>query len=142
MGSNWSFAAIGPVSPGATFFCAIDKVLKLWEKYGSKAIRQRAIRKAEQWMLEHTRHTDGVAAIYPPMMYVIMALDLLGYRARQSGACGSAAPVRQADGERRTAVLLPALLFGGVGHRHRGVRAGRSRSSRRTTLCAARPTGC
>ncbi len=30
-------------------------------------------------MLEHTRHTDGVAAIYPPMMYVIMALDLLGY---------------------------------------------------------------
>ena len=33
-------------------------------------------------MLEHTRHTDGVAAIYPPMMYVIMALDLLGYPRR------------------------------------------------------------
>jgi squalene-hopene/tetraprenyl-beta-curcumene cyclase len=30
-------------------------------------------------MLERTRYTDGVAAIYPPMMYVIMALDLLGY---------------------------------------------------------------
>jgi squalene-hopene/tetraprenyl-beta-curcumene cyclase len=53
--------------------------LKLWEKYGSKTIRQRAIRKAGEWMLEHTRYTDGVAAIYPPMMYVIMALDLLGY---------------------------------------------------------------
>ena len=60
-------------------FLRIDKLLKVWEKYGSKAIRQRAIRKAEAWMLEHTRHTDGVAAIYPPMMYVIMALDLLGY---------------------------------------------------------------
>jgi squalene-hopene/tetraprenyl-beta-curcumene cyclase len=60
-------------------FLRLDKVLKLWEKHGSKALRQRAIRKAEQWMLEHTRHTDGVAAIYPPMMYVIMALDLLGY---------------------------------------------------------------
>jgi squalene-hopene/tetraprenyl-beta-curcumene cyclase len=60
-------------------FLRLDKVLKFWEKHGSKAIRQRAIRKAEQWMLEHTQHTDGVAAIYPPMMYVIMALDLLGY---------------------------------------------------------------
>jgi squalene-hopene/tetraprenyl-beta-curcumene cyclase len=60
-------------------FLRLDKVLKLWEKHGSKSLRQRAIRKAEAWMLEHTRDTDGVAAIYPPMMYVIMALDLLGY---------------------------------------------------------------
>ncbi len=62
-------------------FLRIDKLLKIWEKHGSKAIRQRAIRKAEKWMLEHTQYTDGVAAIYPPMMYVIMALDLLGYAA-------------------------------------------------------------
>ncbi|HEX5230082.1 MAG TPA: squalene--hopene cyclase [Bryobacteraceae bacterium] len=60
-------------------FLRLDKALKLWEKYGSKAIRQRALAKAGEWMLEHTRHTDGVAAIYPPMMYVIMALDLMGY---------------------------------------------------------------
>jgi len=60
-------------------FLRLDRVLKLFEKHGPKSIRQRAIRKAEQWMLEHTQHTDGVAAIYPPMMYVIMALDLLGY---------------------------------------------------------------
>lgn len=61
------------------FFLKADKVLKLWEKYGSRSLRQRAIRRAESWMLERTRYTDGVAAIYPPMMYVIMALDLLGY---------------------------------------------------------------
>jgi len=60
-------------------FLRLDIFLKVWEKYGSKTLRQRAIRKAERWMLEHTRYTDGVAAIYPPMMYVIMALDLLGY---------------------------------------------------------------
>jgi squalene-hopene/tetraprenyl-beta-curcumene cyclase len=60
-------------------FLRLDRALKLYEKHGSKSIRQRAIHKAEQWMLEHTRYTDGVAAIYPPMMYVIMALDLLGY---------------------------------------------------------------
>jgi len=60
-------------------FLQIDKALKLWEKHGSKSIRQRAIRAAERWILERTRYTDGLAAIYPPMMYVIMALDLLGY---------------------------------------------------------------
>ncbi|HTW66309.1 MAG TPA: squalene--hopene cyclase [Bryobacteraceae bacterium] len=60
-------------------FLRMDRVFKLWEKYGSQSIRSRAIRKAESWMLEHTQYTDGVAAIYPPMMYVIMALDLLGY---------------------------------------------------------------
>ncbi len=60
-------------------FLRLDKVLKLWEKYGSKALRKRAIRKAGEWMLAHTRNSDGVGGIYPPMMYVIMALDLLGY---------------------------------------------------------------
>ncbi len=60
-------------------FLSLDGVLKLWEKRGSKSLRQRAIRKAEQWILERTRYTDGLAGIYPPMMYVIMALDLLGY---------------------------------------------------------------
>lgn len=61
------------------FFLRLDKVLKLWEKHGPKSIRQRAVKAAERWMLERTRYTDGLAAIYPPMMYVIMALDLLGY---------------------------------------------------------------
>jgi squalene-hopene/tetraprenyl-beta-curcumene cyclase len=89
-------------------FLRIDKVLKLWEKHGSKAIRRNALHKAEQWMLEHTRHSDGVAAIYPPMMYVIMALDLLGY-----------AP----DSPERVEAQR------GVGHRHRGVRLGRSRGT-------------
>ena len=30
-------------------------------------------------MLDRTRYTDGLGAIYPPMQYIIMALDLLGY---------------------------------------------------------------
>ena len=61
-------------------FLRLDRALKLWEKYGSKTLRQRAIRKAEEWMVARTRYSDGLAAIYPPMMYVIMALDLLGYQ--------------------------------------------------------------
>ncbi|MEP7352171.1 MAG: squalene--hopene cyclase [Acidobacteriota bacterium] len=65
------------------FFLKSDHLLKFWERHGSRGIRTRAIRRAEQWMLERTRsaqsHSDGLAAIYPSMMYVIMALDVLGY---------------------------------------------------------------
>ncbi len=62
-----------------SLFLKIDKALKWWDRFGSKRIRGRAIRRAEQWMLERTKASDGLAAIYPPMMYLIMALDLLGY---------------------------------------------------------------
>jgi squalene-hopene/tetraprenyl-beta-curcumene cyclase len=63
-----------------TLFLGIDRVAKLWERFGSKAIRRRAIRKAERWILDRSRRTDGLGAIYPPMQYSIMALDLLGYK--------------------------------------------------------------
>ncbi|MEO8026368.1 MAG: squalene--hopene cyclase [Bryobacteraceae bacterium] len=62
-----------------TLFLLADKGLKFWERYGSRTIRAKAIKKAIEWSLERTRHTDGLGAIYPPMMYLIMALDLLGY---------------------------------------------------------------
>lgn len=60
-------------------FLKLDGLLKLWERYGSRNIRQTALRQAEQWMLERFAHSDGLGAIYPPMMYAIMALDVLGY---------------------------------------------------------------
>lgn len=61
------------------FFLKADGIAKWWEKRGIKSLRTQAIRRAEQWMLERTKHSDGLAAIYPSMMYVIMALDVLGY---------------------------------------------------------------
>jgi squalene-hopene/tetraprenyl-beta-curcumene cyclase len=62
-----------------SLFLAFDVFLKLWERFGSKSLRKKAIRWAEAWMLEHSGCSDGLGAIYPPMMYVIMALDVLGY---------------------------------------------------------------
>jgi len=61
------------------FFFVADRMLKLWERHGSRSLRTRAIRRAEQWILARTRCSDGLGAIYPSMMYVIMALDVLGY---------------------------------------------------------------
>ena len=60
-------------------FLRIDRILKWWEAHGSKSIRERAIRAAEKWMVERFAGSDGLGAIYPPMMYAIMALDVLGY---------------------------------------------------------------
>ncbi len=60
-------------------FKHLDKVLKLWEKRGLKNVRAAAIREAEHWILDRTRYTDGLGAIYPSMMYTIMAFDALGY---------------------------------------------------------------
>ncbi len=45
----------------------------------SRASARSAIRKCEHWMIEHLKHSDGLGAIYPPMMYAIMAFDALGY---------------------------------------------------------------
>ncbi len=60
-------------------FVQSDRILKLWEKYGFARIRKAAIRKCEHWMLERMKFSEGLGAIYPPMQYSIMALDVLGY---------------------------------------------------------------
>jgi squalene-hopene/tetraprenyl-beta-curcumene cyclase len=61
------------------FFLTVDRALKWWETSGLKALRRKAVKRCEEWMLERTHHSDGLGAIYPPMMYAIMAYDVLGY---------------------------------------------------------------
>jgi len=63
------------------FFLRMDRFLKFWEEHGSRALRRKALRAAEKWMLARCENSDGLGAIYPPMMYAIMALDVLGYPA-------------------------------------------------------------
>ncbi|HEV2447513.1 MAG TPA: squalene--hopene cyclase [Candidatus Sulfopaludibacter sp.] len=60
-------------------FLAVDGLLKWWERSGLQSVRRKAIRKAAEWMIERLRHSDGLGAIYPPMMYSVMALDVLDY---------------------------------------------------------------
>ncbi len=60
-------------------FLLFDKLLKLWERRGSQGLRRRAVQEAERWILDRTRCSDGLGAIHAPMMYTIMALDVLGY---------------------------------------------------------------
>ncbi|HKD52356.1 MAG TPA: squalene--hopene cyclase [Candidatus Acidoferrum sp.] len=60
-------------------FLAVDRGLKLYEKSPWKPFRQRAIREAKSWVLDHIERTEGLAAIYPAMMNSIFALMAFGY---------------------------------------------------------------
>ncbi len=61
------------------FFLALDRGLKLYERVPWKPLRQRALRQAREWMLEHLERSEGLAAIYPAMMNAIFALLALGH---------------------------------------------------------------
>jgi squalene-hopene/tetraprenyl-beta-curcumene cyclase len=61
------------------FFLALDRGLKLYERVPWKPLRQRALRQAREWMLEHLERSEGLAAIYPAMMNAIFALIALGH---------------------------------------------------------------
>jgi squalene-hopene/tetraprenyl-beta-curcumene cyclase len=62
-------------------FLAIDKGLKLLEKTNLKPLRRNALRRIEEWILKRAdgQRSDGLGAIFPPMVYIIIALRCLGY---------------------------------------------------------------
>jgi squalene-hopene/tetraprenyl-beta-curcumene cyclase len=60
-------------------FLAIDRVLKWAERVVPGSWRRPGLRAAHRWMLEHFENSDGLGAIFPPMIYTVVALDALGY---------------------------------------------------------------
>ncbi len=64
------------------FFLWLDRVHKFAEWFAQHHIhpfRKRALKKAEQWMLERFEGSDGLAAIFPAMLNSLIALKALGY---------------------------------------------------------------
>jgi squalene-hopene/tetraprenyl-beta-curcumene cyclase len=61
------------------FFLALDRGLKFYERLPWKPLRQRALREAKSWVLEHMERSEGLATIYPAMMNSIFALVAMGY---------------------------------------------------------------
>lgn len=60
-------------------FLGLDWLMKKWQRYGPRWIRQKAIDRAVAWMMAHFDDSDGVGAIYPPIIYTIICLKCLGY---------------------------------------------------------------
>jgi squalene-hopene/tetraprenyl-beta-curcumene cyclase len=63
----------------AAFFQKVDAAIKWGEGMGLKPARRRAIKLAEQWILERLRDSDGLGAIFPPIIWTIIGLRCLGY---------------------------------------------------------------
>jgi squalene-hopene/tetraprenyl-beta-curcumene cyclase len=62
------------------FFLVCDRILKRLRPLRLEALRQRAVRKCEQWLLAHMGEgSDGLGAIFPAMLNSILALKALGY---------------------------------------------------------------
>ena len=61
------------------FFRTADKGLKLLERLGLRPLRRRALKRCEQWILDRMPKSDGLGAIFPPILWSIIAFDALGY---------------------------------------------------------------
>ncbi len=59
------------------FFLGVDWAFKRVEPWLGP-IRRRALKRAEGWMRERFEDSDGLGAIFPPMVYTIIALRCLG----------------------------------------------------------------
>ena len=79
-------------------------------------IRAAAVQRAADWMIQHFEDSDGVGAIFPPMIYTIIALQLPGLSRRlaRDEVCPQAARRPDDRGGRHGAAA--ALLLAGVGH--------------------------
>ncbi|MEY4178129.1 MAG: Squalene--hopene cyclase [Planctomycetota bacterium] len=62
-------------------FRGVDRGLKMLERWNFRPLRDRALRAAERWMLDRFHDSDGLGAIYPPIVWSWIALRSLGYPA-------------------------------------------------------------
>jgi squalene-hopene/tetraprenyl-beta-curcumene cyclase len=60
-------------------FMVVDKLLKFYHLRPIDGLRQKAIKDAEQWLLDHLDDTEGLGAIFPPMVYILIVFKTLGY---------------------------------------------------------------
>ena len=60
-------------------FRVIDASLRFVERHRMLPLRRRALKACEAWMLQHSQNSDGIGAIFPPIINSIIALRCLGY---------------------------------------------------------------
>jgi squalene-hopene/tetraprenyl-beta-curcumene cyclase len=68
----------GPIS-WDRFFRVVDSALHFCQRWKLHPSRRRALEEAKRWMIERFTGSDGLGAIYPPMVWSIVALRSLGY---------------------------------------------------------------
>lgn len=70
--------AVGGNGGWARFFRGVDWVLKATNAAGVRPFRSRAVAACRRWMLERFDGSDGLGAIFPPIVWSIVALRAMG----------------------------------------------------------------
>ncbi|HSU65577.1 MAG TPA: squalene--hopene cyclase, partial [Tepidisphaeraceae bacterium] len=60
-------------------FLRVDRLLKWYNEAPFEPLRNHAMEKAEQWLLDHLDGSEGLGAIFPPMVYILIVFRILGY---------------------------------------------------------------
>ncbi len=61
------------------FFRIVDRGMKFLRRRGWMPLRKRALAAAERWVVQRFAGSEGLGAIFPPMVWSIIALKCLGY---------------------------------------------------------------
>lgn len=75
----WDFPREPNVVSLANFFVALDRLFKLAERVGIVPFRERGLRAAERWTLEHQEPSGDWGGIIPGMLNAILGLTCAGY---------------------------------------------------------------
>jgi squalene-hopene/tetraprenyl-beta-curcumene cyclase len=74
----WPHPATRRLLTWTNFFLVVDQLIKCCEPWLGP-VRALALRRAEAWMREHLADSDGLGAIFPPMIYTVICLRCLGH---------------------------------------------------------------
>jgi squalene-hopene/tetraprenyl-beta-curcumene cyclase len=76
---RWPHQPTSSLFSWTNFFLGLDWLVKFAESWALWPVRPLALRRAKAWLLGHFADSDGVGAIYPPIIYTIICLRCLGY---------------------------------------------------------------
>jgi squalene-hopene/tetraprenyl-beta-curcumene cyclase len=62
-----------------SLFRRVDLALKFVDRWRLSPVRRLAVRRAERWMCERFDRSDGLGAIFPPIVWSVVALKCLGH---------------------------------------------------------------
>jgi squalene-hopene/tetraprenyl-beta-curcumene cyclase len=60
-------------------FIFIDHFLKAYNHAPLQPLRESAMERAEHWLMDRLEDSEGLGAIFPPMVYILIVMRALGY---------------------------------------------------------------